>query len=128
MPHIIVEYSPNIVEKVDFNAFFRNMHEALMELGAFKLADIKSRARVCEEYFVADGDPRNAFVHIEFALFGGRDLSVRQKTAERLMELLKETFGDSLEALICTLSVEVREMETETYLKLTSDQAHLSGA
>ena len=79
MPHIILEHSANIVEKNDFTALFSQIHEKMMEFGVFNRDDIKSRAYECTNFFIADGKPHHAFVHLEVGILSGRSLEMRDK-------------------------------------------------
>jgi 5-carboxymethyl-2-hydroxymuconate isomerase len=126
MPHIILEHSTNIVEKPDFSALLSTMHKTLMDFGVFKLQDIKSRVYACDTYYIADGKADNAFVHVEVRILSGRNQEMRQQIADRFMTLLQDNFSDSMHERRCVLSVEVREMDRETYRKVIS--AHVSSS
>lgn len=127
MPHLILEHSPNIVETVDYRHLFSQMTNALMEFGVFNLADIKCRFRPCEHVFVAGGNPQNTFVHLEVRVFSGRSLELRTSLGESLLQLMRKTFADSLNEKICVLTVEIHEMDRQTYLKFRNEQTALSG-
>ncbi|TAE28962.1 MAG: 5-carboxymethyl-2-hydroxymuconate Delta-isomerase [Candidatus Kapaibacterium sp.] len=117
MPHLVLEYSTNIVEQPDFERLFSRMHWILTETGAFKLADIKSRAVPCPTFYLADGNANNAFVHVRLEILEGRSHDVKKQAGERLLTLLKETFALSVEQRSCALSVELRDMQRDAYFK-----------
>jgi 5-carboxymethyl-2-hydroxymuconate isomerase len=127
MPHIILEHSPNIVENVDFKHLFSRMHTALTDMGIFKLEDFKSRVSVAEHHYIADGNENNAYVHVELAVLSGRGLDAQNEAGARVMGILRETFADSLYERTCVLSVEVREMNRDTYRKITHSHSSSSG-
>jgi 5-carboxymethyl-2-hydroxymuconate isomerase len=118
MPHFVLEYSDNIPGEVDFKEFFKRLHTLLVDVGPFKLSDIKSRAIRHQEFYVADGQESNAFVHLTLSIFKGRDLGIRQAVGEKLLAFLREEFARSLQKLNCSYTVEIREMDKETYFKL----------
>jgi 5-carboxymethyl-2-hydroxymuconate isomerase len=120
MPHFVLEYSDNILEEVDFKDFFEKLHTLLVDVGPFNLSDIKSRAIRHKEFLVANGQESNAFVHLTLSIFKGRDLSIRQAVGEKLLAFLKGEFARSFEKLNCSYTVEIREMEKETYFKATN--------
>ena len=120
MPHFVLEYSDNILEEVDFKEFFKRLHSLLVDVGPFKLSDIKSRAIRHQEFLVADGQESNAFVHLTLSIFKGRDLGIRQAVGEKLLAFLQEEFAGPLQKLSCSYTVEIREMDKETYFKLVS--------
>jgi 5-carboxymethyl-2-hydroxymuconate isomerase len=127
MPHIILEHSPNIVENVDFKHLFSRMHGALTDMGIFNIEDFKSRVRRTEHDYVADGHESNAYVHVELSILSGRSLDVQNEAGSRVMGILRETFADSLYERKCVLSVEVREMNRDTYRKVTHSHSSSSG-
>lgn len=121
MPHLTLEYSANAVAKVDVQAVLKTLHQGLMELEAFTLADLKSRVHCCDTYRVGDGAELNAFVHLGVALLGGRDISVRQRITEHCLTILSEAFvpaSPGPQDPFINVSVEVREMERATYGKV----------
>jgi 5-carboxymethyl-2-hydroxymuconate isomerase len=127
MPHIVLEHSTNIVETSNFSTLFATMHKTLMDFGVFKLQDIKSRVYACDTYYIADGKPDNAFIHVEVRILSGRNQEMRQQITDRFMNLLQDHFSDSMHERRCVLSVEVREMDRETYRKVISAHASSSG-
>ena len=117
MPHFILEYSDNILEDVQPEDVFQKLHELIVENGPFELSAIKSRAIVHTDFYVADGNKSNAFVHLTLSIFKGRDLSVRQTVGNLLLELLKKEFARSCQQLHCSITVEIKEIDTDTYFK-----------
>ena len=120
MPHAILEYTENVADDVDHQDLFRRLHEIMTGTGPFALADIKSRVYACERFFIADGDPHNAFVHLSLSVLEGRDSEVLNAVGKRALDLLRETYAESLASLNCQLSVEIREMARPLYFKTGS--------
>jgi 5-carboxymethyl-2-hydroxymuconate isomerase len=118
MPHCVLEYSGNVLEKRDFTSFFQGLHQLLVHSGLFGLSDIKSRVVCCREFRVGDGDPSLSFIHLSLYILSGRAREVRQALADRLLAFLKEEFAESCKPLNCEMTVDVREMDRETYRKL----------
>lgn len=127
MPHIILEHSSNIVEKSDFKNVFKKLHDVMMEFGVFTLNDIKSRVYSADNFFIADGAPHHAFVHCEVGILSGRNQEMREKLSEKLIGVLKDEFQDSLHERHCIVSLEVRELDRDTYRKVISAHASTSG-
>ena len=117
MPHITLEYTDNLVHKLNVTAFFADLHRALGEFEGIVVADLKSRALCHERYFFGDPKAVSAFAHLELKLLSGRDISVRR----RLVDIGLKILGDHLDPVgppgPCPLSVEVREMDRGTYSK-----------
>ncbi len=122
MPHIVLEYSENVLEQVDFKDFFNRLHSLLIENGPFKLEDIKSRAIPHPFFYVADGKESNGFVHLTLSILKGRDLSLRQALAEKILLFLKQEYARSYGELNCSISVEIKELDGDTYRKTSSNE------
>jgi 5-carboxymethyl-2-hydroxymuconate isomerase len=118
MPHAILEYSQNILEAIDHHALFARLHDLMVSSGPISIADIKSRVYRADHFYIADGNPQNAFVHLRIEVLEGRDLAVRKAISEGALALLEEFYSDSVGHLQCQLSVEVREMARDTYSKI----------
>src|SRR5512137_1601701 len=108
MPHLTLEYTDNL--EFDIQPLLARLHEELVATGAVNLKGIKSRAVRLTDYRIADGDPDYAFVHINLLIREGRPLEVQQQAAQRMMNVLKETFGERYENGYLSLSVDIKEM------------------
>ena len=64
MPHIVIEYSANLRESVDFPGLLAALRASALATGVFPLGGIRIRAYQADHYLIADGHPDNAFVHI----------------------------------------------------------------
>ena len=115
MPQVILEYSDNILEQPDVEDLFRRLHELLIQHGPFKLSAIKSRVIRHREYFVADGNNSNGFIHLTLSILKGRDLKLRQELGKSILSFLKEEFAHSHAKLKCSITVDIHELNTDTY-------------
>ena len=120
MPHFTLEYSENILEQVDSRDVFKSLHALLIESGPFHLSDIKSRAIMHREFYVADGNPSNSFVHLTLSIFKGRDINLRQAVSKALLEFLQNKFSRSYQELKCSITVDIKEIDSDTYSKLSN--------
>jgi 5-carboxymethyl-2-hydroxymuconate isomerase len=118
MPHILLEYSANLAHPPSHRAVFADLHEALRPLECVDVAHLKSRAVRHEDVYIGDGDRARTFVHLQVQLLSGRDQSVRQRLAKECMRVLEGHFVETVVGPQCQMSVEVREMERSTYVKL----------
>jgi 5-carboxymethyl-2-hydroxymuconate isomerase len=128
MPHVVLEHSPNIVETPDFKQLFRRIHTELSnaQLG-FAIADFKGRVLPCSDCVVGDGSRELPFVHAELRILSGRSAEAQNKAGEIVMTLLRETFANTLHEKSGILSVEVREMNRDTYGKVVGIHATSAG-
>ena len=120
MPHFILEYSDNLLEKIDHRQLFRDLHRLLVENGPFRLSDIKSRAAVHKDFYVSDGNDANAFIHLTLSIFKGRELEIQQRVGNKLLALLHNEFARSFTELKWSITVEIKEINTDTYFKLSN--------
>ena len=108
MPHLTLEYSDNI--EVDVQPLLARLHEEVVATGAINLKGIKSRAIKHTQYRIANGDPDYAFVHVGLLIREGRPIEVQKEATQRVMKVLKETFGHLFEKRKLSLTVDLREM------------------
>jgi len=108
MPHLTLEYSDNI--EVDVQPLLARLHEEVVSTGAINLKGIKSRAIKHTQYRIADGDPDYAFVHVGLLIREGRPIEVQKDATQRVMNVLKETFGYLFEIRKLSLTVDLKEM------------------
>jgi 5-carboxymethyl-2-hydroxymuconate isomerase len=108
MPHLTLEYTDNI--DVDVQPLLARLHEEVVATGAINLKGIKSRAIQHTQYRIADGDPDYAFVHVGLLIREGRPVEVQKETTQRVMDVLKETFGHLFEKRKLSLTVDLKEM------------------
>jgi len=108
MPHLILEYTDNI--EVAVQPLLARLHEEVVATGAINLKGIKSRAIKHSQYRIADGDPDYAFVHVGLLIREGRPLEVQKDATQRVMKVLKETFGHLFETRGLSLTVDLKEM------------------
>jgi len=114
MPHITVEYSSNIEKRPEAQSFLKKLHDTLLAASdTYKIQDIKSRIVVHNDFLVADGANDQPFVHLQLAIMP-REEQVKKDTSMKLLEILKQTFASTKN---CALSVEIRILEKESYIK-----------
>lgn len=119
MPHITVEYSANMTERPKPKIFLRALHDALVACGPYKMEDIKSRLVRHDNFLVSNGEKEQAFVHLHLAIMP-RDPEIQKKTTAALLEVLKKEFAESLATKNCAFSVEIRQLDKDSYVKASS--------
>ncbi len=121
MPHLVLEYSNNIKEKGFFKPLFSQLHQILVGVCSASLESCKSRAVAHENYYIGDGNSKNAFVHLEVRLADGRSLSVREETGRQMLKILSEHFSKSLKELNLQITIESKEFPRNLYFKIPAD-------
>ena len=116
MPHLTLEYTDNL--NFEVQPLLNRLHSELVATGAINLKGIKSRAVRHSEYRIADGDPNYAFVHVSLLIREGRPLEIQKDAAQRVMAVLKETFGYRFTDSYLSMSVDIKEMREGIALTL----------
>lgn len=88
MPHLIVEYSANIEERIALDGLLDKLHASALATGVFPIGGLRVRAHRTVDYRIADKAPDNAFVHVSAMIGQGRPLDVQQRAAEALFATL----------------------------------------
>lgn len=120
MPHLIVEYSTNLEKRISIRDLLKRVHEAALASGVFKIGGIRTRAEPRDLYLVADGDPDNAFIHIEGRIGKGRDAETRRRLAETLLGVLRDQTESVFETTGLGLTVEIREIDDTASVRLNN--------
>ena len=116
MPHVLVEYSSNLSEKILHRDTLMGLHNLLGEYA--DIENIKSRSVVRENFLVGDGSEEYAFVHVNLRLLPGRPKEVKQKMGNQIVQFLREIYGDSFREYFCEFTVDIEDMDKECYTKL----------
>lgn len=117
MPHCVLEYSSNVVDRIDTRAFFLELHQTIIKSGPFNLDQIKSRAVCRDEFVVGDGNPDKSFVYLQISILSGRDKGIRTTLSQRALKLIEIYFPKTHASGTCSMTVEIREMDKETHLR-----------
>ena len=72
MPHIQIDYSPNLETRLDIAGLCVVLRDAAVATGVLPLAGIRVRAIRVDHVVIADGNPDHAFLDIAVRLRGGR--------------------------------------------------------
>jgi 5-carboxymethyl-2-hydroxymuconate isomerase len=116
MPHLTLEFSANILEKNNMTSLFKECHVMLAHALPSELARCKSRAIESSFYYVGDGQPNNAFVHVSLKVMPGRSFDTLKNVGDNMMKILKDNFSESLKKLHLQITVEISDLQ-KTYFK-----------
>lgn len=117
MPHLVIEYSANIEERLDLDSLMDELHRVALETSVFPIGGLRIRAYRAEHYRVADCDPANAFVHVTALVGHGRPLEVRKQAGERLFATLTEYLEPLFAARPLAISFNIQEFDPELNFK-----------
>lgn len=116
MPHIVFEYTADLSPLPDMGQVFKRVHAILDEVARAKVPNSKSRSIPVDSY-VGDGDPINAFVHLDIRLMEGRSDEVKEEISNRCLMLLTDTLKDAVDRRNLQITVSVSDLERATYAK-----------
>ncbi|MBB2931681.1 5-carboxymethyl-2-hydroxymuconate Delta-isomerase [Paraburkholderia silvatlantica] len=134
MPHLTLEYSANLADASSVDRLCETLAHVLDaqrdEHGArvYPRGGIRTRALRCEHYFVADGDPANAFLHGCLKIGAGRSQAVRRATGDALFDAIKQHFAPAFASHGLALSLEIVEFGEEGAWKHNNLHARLKDA
>lgn len=111
MAHIVIEYSANLGERIDFPGFLEAVHTAALATGVFPIGGVRTRAYAAEHYRIADGHPDNAFVHTMLRVGHGRDVETRKRACEAIFAAICDQLADLFERIPLGLSLEMQEID-----------------
>ena len=111
MPHITVEFSSNLEDKVSIRRLVDALHTTVVASGLFDLATVRTRAAPRPIYRIADGKPENVFLHIIARIKSGRSVEERKALGEALLETTKTALGADSRPI--ALGVEIHEIDPE---------------
>ncbi len=110
MPHCVIEYSKDLDQSRNLKALCAALHDTLLATELFQPISIKVRAESFETYLA--GGTVAPFIHVTTSLLEGRPLAKRQALSQSLMASVKNFAPE-----VIHISVEIREMNAETYSK-----------
>jgi 5-carboxymethyl-2-hydroxymuconate isomerase len=111
MPHVIVEYSANIEDKIRVPQLLATLHEAMEKTGIAEIAGLRTRAERRGDYRIADNHPSNGFVAIIVRIAQGRSLEARKIVLDAVTAAADKHLEPVFATSPLALSVEVQEID-----------------
>ncbi|MEO0378994.1 MAG: 5-carboxymethyl-2-hydroxymuconate isomerase [Pseudomonadota bacterium] len=125
MPHIILEYSANLEEKLDMAALCVALKDAAAATGVFPPAGVRVRAHKADHVVIADGDPDHGFIDITIRLAAGRDAAAKTHATDAVFEAARAFTAALMASSPFMLSLELREIDPEFSRKVSSIRDYL---
>jgi 5-carboxymethyl-2-hydroxymuconate isomerase len=111
MPHVLVEYSSNLDDQLNFPRFLTALRDTASSTGVFPLGGIRVRAYRADHYVIADGHPDNAFVHIMLRVGHGRDLETRKRACDAIFATACAELEALYDRIPLGISLEMQEVD-----------------
>ncbi len=108
MPHIKLECTSNV--KMDFQEFFKELSQKLIETGNASKMGIKCRLVSSDNFYIIDGCSDYKMVNLLFRLREGRTPEVLTDFSEIGLSLLKKYLKEDVESKTIILSTEIKEL------------------
>ncbi len=125
MPHIIVDYSANMEDRVDMAGFCNALREAAIATDVLPMAGIKVRAIRADHVSIADGNPSHGYIDISVRLRGGRDLQTRKAATQKIFDAAQAFLEPALQQFPIALSLEMRDIDPDLSPKTGTIRDHL---
>ena len=125
MPHIILEYSANLENRLDIAALCVALKDAAAGTGVFPPAGIRVRGHAADHVVIADGDPGHGFIDITVRLAAGRDAAAKTKATDAVFEAARTFTSDLMASAPFMLSLELREIDAKFSRKVSSIRDYL---
>jgi 5-carboxymethyl-2-hydroxymuconate isomerase len=117
MPHIHLETTSDLPENSNIPDILEALALELSRHETIKSESIKAYHSLRSNWAVGSGHPAG-FGHCTVSILAGRPTRLKKEIAGALGEVLKHWFAESIEAGEVGLTLEIREMDPETYLRL----------
>lgn len=125
MPHITLEYSPNLEVALDMQGLCIALKNAAAATGVFPPAGIRVRAIACTHVIIADGDPRHGFIDISLRLRAGRTAEAKTAACDALFAAATDFTAAHMAAHPFMLSLEMRDIDADLSRKASSIRDYL---
>lgn len=126
MPHLTVEYSANMDDRVDMAQLCDALRLAAIATGDLPLAGIRVRAIRADHVSIADGNADHGFVDISVRLRAGRNLAIRQQATQRIFKAARDFLQPAMQKHPIALSLEMRDIDPDLSPKCGTIRDHLT--
>lgn len=131
MPHIIVEYSANLQDKICIADLLEALSESVLarrdDAGqrVFPLGGLRARALRYDDYRIADAAADYAFIHVTIRIGAGRSEAIERGTATAAFQAMTGLVAPLLAGQLVALSLDLDRFNEWGTLKANNIHAHL---
>ncbi len=127
MPHVHIDYSANLEERLDIHGLCVAIRDAAAATGVLPLAGTRVRATACTHVVIADGNPDHAFLDISLRLRGGRSMADKERVTAEVFAAAEAYCSGVMESSSFMLSFETRDIDPALSPKASSVRRYLPG-
>jgi 5-carboxymethyl-2-hydroxymuconate isomerase len=113
MPHLTIEYSANVGDRVDIDGLCGDIHAAIHASGLFELGAIRVRSFAATHFAIADRLAENGFVDLQFRIGAGRSPEEKKRVGEAIFAAASAHLATLFESPHFALSLEIREIDPD---------------
>lgn len=125
MPHLTIDYSANLEDRIDMAGLCDTLRRAAVATGVFPLPGVRVRAIRADHASIADGDPRHGYIDISVRLRAGRDPEAKARATQAIFEAARRFVAPVMAAHSVALSLEMRDIDPGLSPKCGSTREHL---
>lgn len=126
MPHLTIDYSSNMEQRVDMARMCDVLRRAAIATGVLPMAGVRVRAIRATHVSMADGGADHGFVDISLRLRGGRDLATRKAATAQIFDAARDFLQPAMAVHSIALSFETREIDPDLSPKTGTTRDHLT--
>jgi 5-carboxymethyl-2-hydroxymuconate isomerase len=127
MPHIHIDYSANLEQRLDVAALCRTLRDAAVATGILPLEGIRVRAIRADHVVIADGNPDHAYLDISIRLRGGRTDAAKAEATTMIFSAAEAFCAEAMATSSLMLSLEMRDIDPALSPKASSIRSYLTG-
>ena len=116
MPQIFLETTANLEENAEIPDILHALANTLSQFETVDPSAVKAFHGLRMTWAMGEGAPAG-FVQCQVSVLTGRSLELRGRIADAIMKVLQEAFSVSVEEREASITLEIREMERETFRK-----------
>lgn len=127
MPHIQIDYSPNLDQRLDVAGLCRVLRDAAVATGILPQAGIRVRALRADHVVIADGNADHAYLDISVRLRGGRTDAAKADATAAIFAAAEAYCAEVMATSSFMLSMEMRDIDPALSPKTSSIRKYLPG-
>lgn len=127
MPHIEIDYSANLEDRLDIAGLCVVLRDAAVATGILPLAGIRVRAHRADHVVIADGNPQHAYLDIVVRLRGGRSDAAKAEATTAIFAAAETYCAATMATSSFMLSMEMRDIDPALSPKASSIRKYLPG-
>lgn len=125
MPHLMIDYSPNLEEVVDFAGLCDLVRKTAVETGVFPLSGVRVRAFAASHVSIADGSAKHGYIDLSVRLRAGREMDAKRVATAQIFAAVEAFVAPAMATRSIALSMEMRDIDPELSPKVGTIRDHL---